>query len=127
MGDLVVVAVIGDRVLHCVDFGRPIWVRPLNMDDSIVPDPAHFVVDGLLAHASDLLGLPRFSWNRYGLDAKKLPADDRAPQELIDARNAIYAATKPSLLYVTLSGFDNYEREDLARLSMPVTHAVTVA
>ena len=93
------------------------------MDNSIVPDPAHFVVDGLLAHASDLFELPPFSWNRYGVEDKKLPPDDRSPQALTDARNSLYTATEPSLLYVTLSGCDTYEREDLARLSLPVTHA----
>lgn len=124
MGDLTAIVVISDRVLHCIDFSRPVWARPGDLGNSIIPNPAHFVVDGLLAHASDLFGLPTFSWNAYGVDGKQLPMDHRAPQPLVDARNAIYAATEPSLLYVSLSGFDTYEREDLTRLSLPITCAV---
>jgi len=123
VSELVAVAVLGDRVLHCVDFDRPAWFRPGNPEGAIVPDPGHFVADGLIAYAADLLGLPAFSWNRYGLVRKQFPDVGHAPAALAEARQTIYAETRLSLMDVTFSGLDEYERKDLARLTLPVTHA----
>lgn len=126
MSDFIAVLVIGSRIVHCVDYDRPVWFPVNAMDESIVPSPEHFLADALVAFASDLLKLEPFSWNRYGLGNKQFPSGDAASSALTMAREKVYAATQPGLLYVSLGSLQRRAMDDLGRLSMPVTLAEEV-
>jgi hypothetical protein len=123
MSDFVSVINIGDRILHCVDYDRPVWLPAGDMSQAIVPSRGHFVADALIAFASELLDLDTFSWNRYRLDNKQFPDDGDSPESLAAARAVVYAAEQPGLLHVALEPIDRLTAEDLARLSMRVTLA----
>jgi hypothetical protein len=88
-----------------------------------VPDPDHFLVDGLIAWASPLFDLGSFSWNRYGLSSRQFPSAANSPAALSDARKAVYEAKDPWLLCVFWGARERAIVEDLARLAMRVSVA----
>ena len=67
MSSLVTVLIIGDRVLHCVDHDRPVWLRlgKPGISRAVVPSRNQIIADALVSFASDLFGLGIFAWNLY--------------------------------------------------------------
>lgn len=115
MSDLIAVLAIGDRVLHLIDFDRPVWCRPGSRAPGVTPAPECFVADALLALAADQVLIDPVPDLRGSL-----PSPDDAGRVLNAARAAVYAATRPGLLYLSDGPPGSLASGDLARLSMPV-------
>lgn len=117
MSTVIAAVVIDNRVIHCVDYDRPVWMSPGN-GQGFVPDLDHFLVDGLIAWASPLFGLESFSSSRCGLSERQFPNSAAAPRELTEARNAVYASKDHWLLCVFWGGRDKFIVNDIAKLGM---------
>jgi hypothetical protein len=126
VSDLFAVLVVGDTALHCVDFDRPYWYRPRDFGAGVVPHPEHFVVDALLAMASDQVLPPERATEAAALSEKigrKLDTSASAAWNAL--RSEVYRAHKPGVLYVAIPAPEALIEQDLMRLTMPIVRSRT--
>lgn len=123
MSDFLAIAAVRGKVLHLVDFDRPVWMRADNpIGDRIVPDLENMLADALLFFCHEELGLSQdiFATKR-GRDSlfdlsTKIDGLDQARQEVRGSKKE----------FVLLAHFEKLESifgEELGGFSLPVIPA----
>lgn len=113
MSDLIAALRIGNEVLVCIDFDKPVWQNTSNPNLNGIPALDHFAVDGLLAALSDEalhdLGVSQ-RFNSFLIDSDSLES----------ARRQLYLNQDLKIEYIHFDDGEKYLHEDLARFSNPI-------
>ena len=121
MSDFIAIVNVGGKVLHLVDWDRPVWFLADNPNGSrIIPRPKSFLTDALVFFASEEFGI-----NNPFKELKK--ANDlidlntiKDNEEFLAAFKFISKIDKPWIFIATFGRMDKAMRDEIDRISIPV-------
>ena len=125
MSDFIAIANVNGKVLHLVDWDRPVWFRADDpMGDRVVPDINHMLVDGLLffAFADFDLPLDIFAGQRGKKQVFEMKEANRY-SEVDKARSLLKNRKEPFVLLAHFGGLDVNLQNDLVTFNTPVLRA----
>lgn len=124
MSDLMAVLVVSGEKFVCVDYDRPVWYSKVDSDLSATPSLQHFVVDGILAVASNKM------LNTVGISKRFSSKDfekDISTPELQAARKILYEASELSIEYFHDLDGDIQIHKDLTRFKAPIGRTIKLS
>ncbi len=124
MSDLMAVLIVNGEKFVCVDYDRPVWYSKGDTDLRATPGLDHFVVDGILAVASNKM------LNKVGIikrfSSEDFEKDISAP-ELQAARKILYEASDLSIEYFHDLDGDIQIHKDLAKFKVTIVRTIELS
>jgi hypothetical protein len=122
MSDFLAIAAVKGKVLHLVDWDRPVWFLADNpLGDRIIPDPNSFLTDALLffSYQDFNLSIDLFEGQR-GENRVYQMSDSTHFDQLYNSRNLIRNTPGPIVLLAHFGPCDSNLVSDLKQFNTPI-------
>ena len=125
MSDFIAIANVNGKVLHLVDWDRPVWFRADDpMGDRVIPDLENMLVDGLLFFAYSDFDMPMdiFAGQRGKRQVLEMKQAGQY-SEVDKARSILRSRKEPFILLAHFGELDINLKSDLETLAAPTLKA----